>query len=60
MYSEWVYCFERLAAHPKRDKELEFIKSYRKPLAQQAKGDSLPPVTLEPDGRKSVHIPGMN
>jgi hypothetical protein len=55
-YSEWETCMERLSAHPKRDKELEFIKSYRKPLAKQAVKDEVPPVTLEPDGRKSCYV----
>ncbi|CAL8110133.1 unnamed protein product [Orchesella dallaii] len=57
MYSEWLACFERIVAHPKKDKELEFIKAYRKPLAVQSKTSELLPITLEPDGRKSVHVP---
>ncbi|ODM97247.1 28S ribosomal protein S9, mitochondrial [Orchesella cincta] len=56
MYSEWIACLERIAVHSKRDKELEFIQAYRKPLAVQTKASELPPITLEPDGRKSVHV----
>jgi len=59
-YSEWLNCAERLACHPKRDKELEFIKSCRKAMEKEASKEKVYPVTLEPDGRKSCHVDGQN
>lgn len=57
-YTEWISCLERIAQHPEFEKELAFLKGYRKELTKQTKVDELPSVTLEPDGRKSCFIPG--
>jgi hypothetical protein len=56
-YSEWTSCMERIAQHPQREKEINFIKGYRIPIGQQTTSEDLPLVTLEPDGRKSCFVP---
>jgi len=56
MYKEWVACMDRLASHPRVEKEVEFLKLYRKPLSTQNLQKTFPPVLLEPDGKRSVKV----
>jgi len=57
-YEEWKSFMERLVYHPKKQKAMDLIKKYRKPLAKQSILDEMPPITIEQDGRKTVHVKG--
>jgi hypothetical protein len=57
-YAEWISCMDKIAQHSEREKEITFLKGYRKNLTKQTKEADTIPVILEPDGRKSCYVPG--
>lgn len=58
-YSEWVNTMDRIMNHKHFEKEIQFLRQYRVPLARTNITEEVPPVLLEPDGRKSVTVERM-
>ncbi|CAG7836911.1 unnamed protein product [Allacma fusca] len=55
-YSEWMNTLERIITHRHVEREIEYLKQFRVPLARTSLVEQVPPVLLQPDGSKVVTV----